>query len=166
MRRDTIGSLVLFAVLALLILRPWESGANGGPAAVTAPVVRVVDGDTFEARIDGEDEDVRLIGVDTPETVKPDTPVQCYGPRASDFTHHLLEGRTVRLVFGVERRDVYGRLLAYVHLGDRFVNAALVRRGLARTLTIPPNDRYAPFLHRLEVAAARAGRGLWTACGG
>jgi micrococcal nuclease len=129
-------------------------------------VVRVVDGDTFEARIDGEDEDVRLIGVDTPETVKPDTPVQCYGPRASDFTHHLLEGRTVRLVFGVERRDVYGRLLAYVHLGDRFVNAALVRRGLARTLTIPPNDRYAPFLHRLEVAAARAGRGLWTACGG
>jgi micrococcal nuclease len=56
--------------------------------------------------------------------------------------------------------------LAYVHLGDRFVNAALVRRGLARTLTIPPNDRYAPFLHRLEVAAARAGRGLWTACGG
>jgi len=163
-RRDSIGSLVLLAVLALLILRPWEGGTNGGPAAVTAPVMRVVDGDTFEARIDGEDEDVRLIGVDTPETVKPDTPVQCYGPRASDFTHHLLEGRTVRLVFGVERRDVYGRLLAYVHLGDRFVNAALVRRGLARTLTIPPNDRYAPFLHRLEVAAARAGRGLWAAC--
>ena len=127
-------------------------------------MVRVVDGDTFEARIEGEDEDVRLIGVDTPETVKPGTPVQCYGPRASDFTHHLLEGRTVRLVFGVERRDVYGRLLAYVHLGDRFVNATLVRRGLARTLTIPPNDRYAPFLRRLEAAAARAGRGLWAAC--
>jgi micrococcal nuclease len=164
MRRDSIGSLALLAVLALLIVRPWEGDANGGPAAVTAPVVRVVDGDTFEARIDGEDEDVRLIGVDTPETVKPDTPVQCYGPAASDFTHHLLTGRTVRLVFGVERRDIYGRLLAYVHLGDRFVNAALVRRGLARTLTIPPNDRYAPFLHRLEVAAARAGRGLWAAC--
>ena len=49
----------------------------------------------------------------------------------------------MRLVFGVERRDVYGRLLAYVYLGDRFVNAELVRRGLARTLTIPPNDRFA-----------------------
>jgi micrococcal nuclease len=70
----------------------------------------------------------------------------------------------MELVFGAERRDVYGRLLAYVHLGDRFVNAILVRRGLARTLTIPPNDRYAPVLHELEAAAARAGRGLWGAC--
>ena len=165
MRRDSIGSLVLLAVLALLILRPWERAAIDEPAAVTAPVTRVVDGDTFEARIGGEAEDVRLIGIDTPETVKPDTPVQCWGPQASDFTHNLLEGRTVRLVFGVERRDVYGRLLAYVHLGDRFVNATLVRRGLARTLTIPPNDRYAPVLRRLEIGAARAGRGLWGACG-
>ena len=165
MRRDSIGSLILLAVLALLIVRPWEGDASAGPAAVTAPVMRVVDGDTFEARIDGETEDVRLIGVDTPETVKPGTPVQCYGPRASHFTHQLLEGRTLRLVFGVERHDVYGRLLAYVHLGDRFVNAILVRRGLARTLTIPPNDRYASFLRRLEAAAARAGRGLWAACG-
>jgi micrococcal nuclease len=164
MRRDTIGSVILLAVLALLILRPWERDASAAPAAATAPVVSVVDGDTFEARIGGVDEDVRLIGVDTPETVKPGTPVQCYGPAASHFSHDLLEGRTVRLVFGVERRDVYGRLLAYVRLGDRFVNAILVRRGLARTLTIPPNDRYAPFLHRLEVAAARAGRGLWSAC--
>ena len=70
----------------------------------------------------------------------------------------------MRLVFGVERRDVYGRLLAYVYLGDRFVNAELVRRGLARTLTIPPNDRFAARFKRLEMAAARAGRGLWGAC--
>jgi micrococcal nuclease len=70
----------------------------------------------------------------------------------------------VKLVFGVERRDVYGRLLAYVYLGKRFVNAELVRRGLARTLTIPPNDRYAGLFDRLETGAARAGRGLWGAC--
>ncbi len=127
-------------------------------------VTRVVDGDTIEARIDGEVEDVRLIGVDTPETVKPGAPVQCFGPQASDFTHRRLEGRRVRLVFGVERRDVYGRLLAYVYLGDRFFNPILVRRGLARTLTIPPNDRFAPRFERLELAAARAGRGLWGAC--
>ena len=166
MRGGQIGSAVLLVVVALLVLRPWEGGGDAGPAAATVRVLRVVDGDTVEIGLDGGREDLRLIGIDTPETVKPGTPVQCFGPRASAFTHSLLEGRTVRVVFGVERRDVYGRLLAYVHLGDRFVNAALVRRGLARTLTIPPNDRYAPFLHRLEVAAARAGRGLWTACGG
>jgi micrococcal nuclease len=126
--------------------------------------MRVVDGDTIEVRLGGKAEDVRLIGVDTPETVKPGTPVQCFGPRASHFTKLLLEGRTVRLAFGVERRDVYGRLLAYVHLGRRFVEAMLVRRGLARSLTIPPNDRFAPLLRRLELRAARAGRGLWGAC--
>jgi micrococcal nuclease len=157
---------VLLVAVALLILRPWEAGgpASPGPAAATAPVVRVIDGDTIEARIGSELEDVRLIGVDTPETVKPGTPVQCFGPRASAFTHRLLEGRVVHLVFGVERRDVYGRLLAYARLGRRFVNAALVRRGLARSLTIPPNDRHAPLFQRLERSAARSGRGLWGAC--
>ena len=73
-----------------------------------AQVTRVVDGDTVEVRFGGREEDVRLIGVDTPETVKPGTPVQCFGPQASDFSHRQLEGQWVRLVFGVERRDVYG----------------------------------------------------------
>ncbi len=162
--RDRIGSLVLLAIVALLILRPWEGRPDEGPASVTAFVARVVDGDTIEARIDGQLEDVRYIGVDTPETVKPGTPVQCFGARASAFNHRLVEGRRVRLVFGVERRDVYGRLLAYVYLGRRSVNATLVRRGLARSLTIPPNDRLSPLFRRLELRAARAGRGLWGAC--
>lgn len=164
MRREWIGSAILLAVVALLVLRPWERDPEAGPASVTAEVVRVVDGDTIEARIDGRVEDVRLIGVDTPETVKPGTPVQCFGPRASHFTKLRLEGERVRLVFGVERRDVYGRLLAYAYLGDRFFNPILVRRGLARTLTIPPNDRFAGRFHRLELSAGRAGRGLWGAC--
>jgi micrococcal nuclease len=165
MRRGQIGSVVLLLAATLLILRPWEdSGAEIGPAAAQATVVRVVDGDTIEAQIGNSVEDVRYIGVDTPETVKPDTPVQCFGPQASAFNHRLVEQRQVRLVFGVERRDVYGRLLAYVYLGRRFVNADLVRRGLARSLTIPPNDRFAPLFQRLEMRAARAGRGLWGAC--
>jgi micrococcal nuclease len=164
-RRDVVGSFVLLAVVALLVLRPWESEPDQGPASVTALVTRAVDGDTIEARIDGEIEDVRLIGVDTPETVKPGEPVQCFGPQASGYTHRQLEGRPVRLVFGVERRDVYGRLLAYVYLGGRFFNSALLRRGLARSLTIPPNDRFAARFERLELGAARAGRGLWGACG-
>jgi micrococcal nuclease len=157
--------LVLLAIVAALIVRPWEgAGGDGGPAAAEAYVIRAVDGDTIEARVDDRDEYVRYIGVDTPETVKPDAPVQCFGPRASSFNHHLVEGRRIRLVFGVERRDVYGRLLAYVYLGHRFVNAILARRGLARPLTIPPNDRYAPLFQRLSLHAARAGRGLWGAC--
>jgi micrococcal nuclease len=180
MRREWIGSAIVFVVVALLVLRPWESEPGAGPASTIATVTRVVDGDTVEARIDGEVEDVRLIGVDTPETVKLGEPVQCFGPRASDFTRRQLEGQRVRLVFGVERRDVYGRLLAYVYLPQRTLyvpedvqtpqrehlfNSTLLRRGLARSLTIPPNDRFAARFERLALAAGRAGRGLWGACG-
>jgi len=162
------GSAILLVLATLVLLRPWESWdglwRDEPPASATAYVTRAVDGDTVEVRLDGRVEDVRYIGVDTPETVKPDTPVQCFGPQASRFNHELVEQRRVRLVFGAERRDVYGRLLAYVYLDGRFVNAELIRRGLARTLTIPPNDRFAARLKRLEMAAARAGRGLWGAC--
>jgi micrococcal nuclease len=163
MSRGRLGSAIVMIAVALLVLRPWE-GTDGGPASGEALVTRVVDGDTVEARIDGGIEDIRLIGIDTPESVQPGAPVECFGPEASEFLRGLLEGRRVRLVFGVERRDRYGRLLAYVHLGDRFVNAIIVRRGLARTLTIPPNDRHAELFGRLEGEAARAGRGLWGAC--
>ena len=148
------------------MLRPWEQGAcrRRPSGSANAYVVRAVDGDTIEVRLGGRLEDVRYIGVDTPETVKPGTPVQCFGHRASDFDAALVEHRRVRLVFGVERRDVYGRLLAYVYLGHRFVNATLVRRGFARTLTIPPNTRHAALFRGLELRAARAGRGLWGTC--
>jgi micrococcal nuclease len=164
-RRD-IGSLFLLALIVLVLLRPWEQVQFSGepPRSAEAFVLRAVDGDTIEVLVGGEHEDVRYIGVDTPETVKPDTPVQCFGPRAHRFNARLVTHKRVRLVFGVERRDVYGRLLAYVYLGDRFVNAELARRGLARTLTIPPNDRFAGRFKRLQSAAARVGRGLWGAC--
>jgi micrococcal nuclease len=164
--RRSFGSLILLALIAFVLLRPWEQVRLGGepPRSAEAYVLRAVDGDTIEVRLDGEREDVRYIGVDTPETVKPDTPVQCFGPRAHRFNAGLLTHRRVRLVFGEERRDVYGRLLAYVYLGRRFINAELAQRGLARTLTIPPNDRFAARFGRLEAMAARAGRGLWGAC--
>jgi micrococcal nuclease len=168
MRSGGRGSVLLLLLAAVVLLRPWESWdelrGDEAPRSTEVVVTRVVDGDTVEVRLDGETEDVRYIGVDTPETVKPGTPVDCFGPQASHFNHALVEGQRVRLVFGAERRDTYGRLLAYVYLGERFVNAELVRRGLARTLTIPPNDRFAERLKRLEIAAARSGRGLWGAC--
>jgi micrococcal nuclease len=166
-QRSPLGSVVLLCALALALLRPWQelSGGRGAePAATSAYVVRAVDGDTLEVAFAGRHEDVRLIGVDTPETVKPGTPVQCFGPRASHFTHHHLDGRRVRLVFGVERRDVYQRLLAYVYLDGHLFNAELVRRGLARTLAIAPNTRFAGRFERLQSAASRAGTGLWSGC--
>lgn len=165
--RRNIASALLLLLVAVVLVRPWESwdGLGGEePGSAQAYVTRAVDGDTVEVLLDGEEEDVRYIGVDTPETVKPGEPVQCFGKRASGFNQALVEGERVRLVFDEERRDVYGRLLAYVYLGDRLVSAELLRRGLARTLTIPPNDRFAGRFKRLENAAARSGRGLWGAC--
>ena len=180
-RRPGLGAIALLVIVALLVARAWVGGGGSGdggeggstPAghAVSARVVRVIDGDTIEVSISGQNEDVRYIGVDTPETVKPDTPVQCYGPQASAENHRLVDGRTVRLVFDRERRDVYGRLLAYVYTRargaagkSRFVNAALVRDGYARTLTIPPNTAHVSQLGRLQARAGRAGRGLWGIC--
>jgi micrococcal nuclease len=174
MNRNSLGSLLLLVVVGLLILRPWDgepSAGESGPAAESVLVTRVVDGDTVEARIGDEVEDVRLIGIDTPETVKPGTPVQCGGPKAHEVNEQLVGGREVTLRFDSERRDVYGRLLAYVFLpparpGGRrlFVNAELARRGLARTLTIAPNDSFAALFARLAARAGVRGRGLWGSC--
>jgi len=145
-------------------------GSAEPPGPLTARVTHVVDGDTIDVDLsDGSDETVRYIGIDTPETVKPGTPVQCGGPRAHEVNDRLVYGKTVTLRFDAERRDVYGRLLAYVYLpraGGRplFVNAELARRGLARTLTIPPNDSFAPLIARLARRAGVHGRGLWGRC--
>ena len=133
------------------------AGARAGPSG---RVDRVVDGDTVV--VDGEG--VRLIGVDTPESVAPGQPVECFGPAASRYTERLVEGRRVRLVFDLERRDRFGRLLAYVFRDGAFVNADLVAGGYATTLTLAPNDRFAERFARLEARARREGRGLWGAC--
>jgi micrococcal nuclease len=141
-------------------------GEDGGASSTVARVLRVVDGDTILVAVGGRQERVRYIGVDTPETVKPHTPVQCFGKRASAANHRLVDGREVRLVADAEARDRYGRLLAYVYrAGDgMFVNEALVRGGYATTLTIAPNVRFADRFAALAGQARDAGRGLWSAC--
>ena len=164
MRR--IGPLVLLiAALAIVLLH----GRGGGGSTETfgqGEVVRVVDGDTIRVRLGDRTERVRYIGIDTPESVKPGTPVQCYAKRAAAANAALVAGRHVRLVGDVEHRDRYGRLLAYVYRDDdgAFINAALVRDGFARTLTIPPNVEHAAEFARLASTARKAGRGLWRAC--
>ena len=107
---------------------------------------------------------MRLIGIDTPESVKPGTPVECFAREASAFLQRLVEGRRVQLVRDVEERDRYGRLLAYVYRGELFVNAELVRRGYASVATFPPNVRHADEFVRLQREARAADRGLWGRC--
>jgi micrococcal nuclease len=158
--------LILAVAAAALLGGRWARGDEEGPPS-SGRVVRVVDGDTLRVRLGGTEERVRYIGVDTPETVKPGTPVQCFGKAASALNARLVRARTVRLVFDAERRDRYGRLLAYVYRepDGLFVNAELVRRGYAEPLTIPPNVAHAAEFRRLARTARRGGRGLWAACG-
>jgi micrococcal nuclease len=175
-RRSALRWFALFALLAFLggggieLLGGFRSGDGDSLASsLTGRVVRVVDGDTVRMRLNAprETRTVRYIGVDTPETVAPHEPVQCFGKAASAFNRRLVAGRPVRLVLGRERVDRYGRLLAYVFVerrGRLLVNAELVRRGYARTLAIAPNTDRAPLFSRLQAAARGEGRGLWGAC--
>jgi len=153
------------------------AGTGGCGAQETGPnqqldgtAVRVVDGDTIIVNLDGREERVRYIGIDTPESVKPNAPIDCFGPEASHANEQLLpSGSSVRLVVGAEPRDRYGRLLAYVYREDGggkelFVNADLVRRGYADTLVFPPNTRHASEFAQLRNRARRAGLGLWLYC--
>ena len=146
-----------------------ESAPDTMDWAPNAVVERVVDGDTLIARFGGRSETVRLIGIDTPETVARTRPVQCFGAEASAWLAALVpEGSAITVVRDIEARDAYGRLLGYIvrsHDG-LFVNLELVTGGYATAFNIAPNDHYEIAFSRAEAEAKRAGRGLWSACGG
>ena len=163
--RRTRWLLVLAAAMAAASLAGWRLGTDrSGGDSPTVRVVAVIDGDTIDVNWAGRRERVRLLGVDTPETVDPNRPVGCFGPEAAAFTHRRLEGRTVHLQFDRERRDRYGRLLAYVDVDGRRFNDELLTGGYARLLVIPPNGRHARTMLDEELGARSAGRGLWGAC--
>jgi micrococcal nuclease len=158
---------VIVAALAATSLGGWRLGtarSAGGPDGSSARVASVIDGDTIEVVMAGRPDRVRLLGVDTPETVDPHRPVGCYGPEASAYTKGRLAGRTVRLRFDRQRRDRYGRLLAYVEIDGRRFNDELLAGGYARLLVIPPNGRHGRAMLDEELAARTAGRGLWGTC--
>ena len=162
---------LLLAAAAVLVAgagcRPLDPAPSPQQAGA-ATVIKVVDGDTIRVRIQGGEEPVRLIGIDTPETHGPGGLRECFGAEASDRLAALLpEGTAVRLVRDVEARDRYDRLLAYVYRAsdDLFVNLAMARDGYATTLTYAPNVAHADEF----VAAVRSARerdlGLWQRCG-
>jgi micrococcal nuclease len=143
----------------------WWLGTTARTATPDVRVVEVIDGDTVVVALpDGTRDTVRLLGIDTPETKHPTRPVGCFGPESSAFTRSRLLGRTVRLESDTQRRDAYGRRLAYVWLDGRRFNDVLLRAGYARFLVIPPNDAHGRDLLLAELDARAAGRGLWSAC--
>lgn len=152
-----LGMLVFFLFLSC------DSRAEKKKLTQLMAVTKVVDGDTFWVD-DGSEKGrkVRLIGVDTPETVHPQKGPESYGREASDYTKSLLEGKRVRLEFDLDSLDRYGRLLAYVYLENGlFVNAELVRKGYAQVATFPPNVKYAEHFLKLQRKARNRGLGLW-----
>lgn len=167
---DTVPTMVRTRAVVVVILAAaslggwWLGRTDRGAASETGIVVKAIDGDTIDVRIGARTDTVRLLGVDTPETHHPTKPVQCFGPEAAAFTARELTGRTVRLEDDVETRDIYDRRLAYVYVDGRRFNDELLKRGYARLLVIPPNGAHARTMLAEELAARRAGRGLWGAC--
>jgi micrococcal nuclease len=129
-------------------------------------VAKFDDGDTIVVDMNGSQETVRFIGVDTPETHKPNTPIQCYGPEAANYTKRLIGSQSVRLQADPldTNRDRYGRLLRYVYLPDgTLVEQKLITEGYGFAYTYFPFEKAGQF-SAYEQAAKTAGKGLWSAC--
>ncbi len=157
--RTRLTSVIVLLAAAVLLYR-LTAPARVRPEApplegFTAVCTRVIDGDTIEL---DSGEHVRYIGIDTPEM----RPLEAWAEAATKANRELVEGKTVLVVPGVQQRDRYGRLLAYVWVDDVFVNEELVRRGYARVATYPPNVRYQERFLAAEREARGADRGLWS----
>jgi len=160
-----------FSGIARVALAACATGCAGGTTSHegVGVVEYVVDGDTVDIQINGTEERLRLIGIDTPETKKPDHPVECYGPEASSHTAALLPvGTRVRIERDIVGRDDYGRLLGYLYRVDDelFVNHEIVRQGFAQPLTIEPNSTHSATLATAARLAEADNLGLWAACAG
>ncbi len=128
-----------------------------------ADVTRVVDGDTLHVLIDGKKETIRLLLVDTPETVHPSNAVQPFGAEASNFMKKQLFGEKIQVELGIGERDKYGRLLAYVYHNGQMVNKMLLEKGLARVAYVfEPNTKYVDEFYHIQKQAQREEIGIWS----
>ncbi len=152
--RRSLGAIALLYALAAVAC------AEAGPS-FTATVVGVVDGDTIKVIVNGRVQKIRYIGMNAPETHHPARGEQPGGREATEVNRRLVQNKAVRVELDVQERDRYGRLLAYVFVGDVMVNAELVRLGHAQVMTIPPNVAHQRQFVQLEREARQARRGLW-----
>jgi micrococcal nuclease len=154
-------AVMLVAAAAICLTSCTATYAPAIPGSIQAHVTRVVDGDTIVVNIQGKDYKLRYIGMDTPETVNPDKPVQFMGKEASRKNLELVGGKTVTLEKDISETDRYGRLLRYVWVDGLMVNAELVRLGYAHAYTYPPDIKYQDVFRTLEKEARENRRGLW-----
>jgi micrococcal nuclease len=169
LKQNSTTSSVSPSVLPKQILGIQESSGSAETIKNLVPVVKVVDGDTIDVQIEGQKKTVRLIGINTPETVDPRRPVQCFGKEASNETKRLLTGKQVLLTKDVTETDKYNRLLRFVYLplenGQMlFVNDYLVREGFANNYPYPPDVKFNDLFRQAELEAREQKRGLWSAC--
>jgi micrococcal nuclease len=134
-------------------------------ATLTGHVVRVVDGDTIHVRLGHHIEKVCYIGMNAPELHHPAKGVEPLARESTEANRKLVEGQTVRLELDVQERDKYGRLLAYVYVGETMVNAELVAQGYAQVMTIPPNVKHQDLFLKLQRQARALQLGLWNDAG-
>src|SRR3989344_1877230 len=170
-RAITTGVLIALVLLTRQYATKQKSAQQESPTPTVADTIvpnglvlitKVVDGDTVE--IEGGAR-VRLIGIDTPETVDPRKPVQCFGLQASDYTKSLLAGVAVKLEKDIEDKHKYNRLLRYIYLADgTFINLKLVADGYASAYPYPPNIAHAVEFREAQANARESKLGLWGMC--
>jgi micrococcal nuclease len=179
-RRSSRKWVIVAVITAFALVRfgydRWrgDSSARDGPPLAEGfyEVVRVVDGDTLMVRKDDATHPaarsergvpLRLLGIDCPESVKPNHPVEQWAPEAANFTTHFVSGQAIRLQFDRRRIDRYDRYLAYVFVNERMLNEELVRAGLARVSTFPGDSKsVARRLLDAEKEAELYSRGIWS----
>ena len=128
---------------------------------ISAQVTRIIDGDTIEVVINNEVKIVRYIGIDTPETIHPNQPEECFGQEATLRNRELVEKKNVKLVKDISETDKYGRLLRYVYVDNTFVNLTLVQEGYANSHSYPPDIAHEISFIAAEQEARTREKGLW-----
>lgn len=135
---------------------------NDDMSAVKCQVIRIVDGDTIVVDYNGNEEKIRLIGIDTPESVHPnESKNTAEGIKVSDYTKERLKDKKVKLELDVQERDKYGRILAYVYVDGEMYNKELLKLGYAKLATYPPNVKYVDDFTKIQEEARKSKVGLW-----
>jgi micrococcal nuclease len=143
--------------------KPQDAQESSSESFIEAEVVKVIDGDTVKVTTEGREETLRLLLVDTPETVHPNKPVQPFGPEASRFAKDTLSGKKVELELDVGERDKYGRLLVYLHVDGKMFNEMLIEKGLARVgYVYAPNTKHVDRFYELQKQAQQSEIGIWS----
>ena len=165
MKQKIILSFILALIISSLCACVFKNDVTleaEKSAATEHKILRVVDGDTFVADINGEKTTVRMIGIDTPESVhNDDSRNSKFGEVSSEFTKKMLNGKNVELEYDTNRTDQYGRILAYVYLNGEMVNEILVEEGYAVAKEYPPNTKYSEVFSAAQEDAEARKVGMW-----